>query len=141
MVRLRAGSAAFVVPAAFIGPIATELPAGRGCFEARLHFSPGGLTVLVHIFAGNSVGYALEAEGREEPVEKRRRATKGNGLIQPCLASFHIDLVKKRCRTCHRANGSDERYSARDLVGGVGRRINAYCGAREPRSRRRGLGC
>ena len=59
--------------------------------------------MLVHIFVGDSVGYALEAEGREEPVEKRRRATKGNGLIQPCLSSFCIEVIEKRRRPCHRA--------------------------------------
>src|SRR4051812_43903056 len=98
MLGLRARQAAFVVSAALVMPIAAKLGASSAGFDSPIDLGPRRLPMLLHILAGNSVGYTLETEGREQPVEKRRRATKGDGLMQSSLASFCIDVIEKRHR-------------------------------------------
>ncbi len=61
--------------------------------------------MLVHIIARDPVADALEREGREEPIENRRRSAGQYGLIQTRVLAFGVNLVEKGCRSRYRTNG------------------------------------
>ena len=63
--------------------------------------------MLLHIFAGDAVRDALKGEGREKPIEDRRRGAGMDGPVQARVLDFGVDLVEKGCRPRDRTDGSN----------------------------------
>ena len=69
MVRLGAGAAAFVVPAAIEMPVAGELRAGGAVTELGVDVVPPRSAVRLHVVEGHAIRDALIAQRRHQPIE------------------------------------------------------------------------